>query len=77
MDTLDTGMPPKKAAKLLGSSPNTLAKWRMRKQGPTYTKLGVQIRYHVEDLKAYLAANRVVPTVQHGAPRKKSRRRKS
>lgn len=51
------------AAAYLGLSRQTLANWRARGQGPSYSRLGgagrPRIVYLVEDLDAYLHANRV------------------
>jgi predicted DNA-binding transcriptional regulator AlpA len=48
---------PKTAAKYLDSSDSTLAKMRLRGDGPPYSKLGARlVRYNKGDLDAYLAA---------------------
>jgi predicted DNA-binding transcriptional regulator AlpA len=48
---------PKTAAKYLDSSDSTLAKMRLRCDGPPYSKLGARlVRYNKGDLDAYLAA---------------------
>ena len=53
----------KEAAVYLGLSDQTLANWRVRGLGPVYLRLGSpgrpRIVYLVEDLDAYLRANRV------------------
>ncbi len=42
------------AAEYLGSSPSTLAKWRMHGTGPRFQKLGKRIVvYDIDDLKAF------------------------
>ena len=47
------------AAKYLGSSTSTLAKMRLRGDGPPYSKVGPRIvLYDVDDLEVYLAARR-------------------
>jgi hypothetical protein len=44
------------ATGFLGSSPSTLAKWRMLGTGPRYQKLGKRIVvYDIADLKAFAA----------------------
>ena len=51
-------IPPEVAAKYLGVSPKTLAKWRC--QGTPnipYSKVGRCVRYCHEDLEQYLADN--------------------
>ena len=51
------------AATYLGLSRQTLANWRARGQGPAYARLGgagrPRIVYLIEDLDAFLRANRV------------------
>lgn len=49
-------------AKWLGIATETLRTWRQRKQGPAYVKVGGSTRYRMDDVKAYLEANRVDPT---------------
>lgn len=34
-------------------SPRTLERWRWRKTGPSYTKIGGRVVYAVEDVEAY------------------------
>jgi hypothetical protein len=46
------------AARYLSVSTSTLAKWRMRRFGPTFHRFGVLVRYTVEDLDAYAAQSR-------------------
>jgi hypothetical protein len=40
---------------------HTLAQWRYRRQGPTYTKVGGRVLYRRADVKQWLA-NRTVKT---------------
>lgn len=48
------------AAYMLGVSPKTLTNWRyQRDKGPAYTHMGGRVVYAVEDLRAYVKANRV------------------
>ena len=48
-----------KAAEYLGLSPSTLAKMRLRGDGPAYSKVGPRIVvYDVDDLDSYLASRR-------------------
>lgn len=44
------------AAEYLGITDNALRKWRMRRYGPRYQKVGGEVRYHLDDLDAWLAA---------------------
>jgi hypothetical protein len=38
-------------------SPRTLEGWRYRKKGPPYATIGGHVRYRLEDVEAYEAAN--------------------
>ncbi|MDR4485516.1 MAG: helix-turn-helix domain-containing protein [Nitrospirales bacterium] len=40
--------------KIYGVMPKTLANWRWRGVGPKFVKIGHQVRYRPEDLKAFL-----------------------
>jgi hypothetical protein len=45
---------PKEAGRLLKHSPQTLATWRMRQQGPKYLRVGGSILYRPSDLEAFI-----------------------
>lgn len=60
----------KQAAKRLGIRPQTLEKWRTRRYGPVYVKLGGRVRYFAGDIDAWIVESRVDP-----AKRKRPRRR--
>lgn len=45
-------------------SEQTLAHWRSEGRGPKFVRLGRSIRYHVDDLKAYIEANQHSETVK-------------
>lgn len=47
----------KEVAKQLGVSLACLQRWRWRKEGPPYVKLGSAVRYRPEDLDAFVRAN--------------------
>lgn len=50
------------AAELMGMRPQTLHNWRFRGVGPAYTAIsGRAIRYHIDDLRKFMQARRVVP----------------
>ena len=49
------------AAAYLDVKPQTLAVWKMRGEGPPYTKVGRKVRYPQSGLDAWLAANTVTP----------------
>jgi len=50
----------KEAAAYLGyKNPQTLANRRAKRKPPSYIKLGRRILYDIDDLDAYLEANRV------------------
>src|SRR5215471_15399640 len=38
-------------------SPRTLERWRWQGKGPRYLKIGGRVRYRLEDIEAYEAAN--------------------
>ena len=62
MDTADTGIvlwSPAETAKALDLPEGTLRNWRSRKIGPTYVKLGHQVRYLPKDIVAFVEAQRV------------------
>jgi Helix-turn-helix domain len=63
--TPSTNLPEHDASQYIGCKPQTLRAWRHRKQGPPYIMLGRAIRYRVQDLDAWLDANRVVPRPKH------------
>jgi hypothetical protein len=45
---------PEELAQILGVKPQTLARWRVNKNGPPYSKLGKIIRYNKVDLIDWL-----------------------
>lgn len=47
------------AARYLGYRPITLRAWRREGRGPAYHRAGRSIRYHLDDLDAWLRARRV------------------
>ncbi|MBM9515037.1 helix-turn-helix transcriptional regulator [Desulfogranum marinum] len=49
----------KKAAQFLGVKTQTMSAWRHRATGPEYIRAGSRIGYLMDDLRAYLEANRV------------------
>jgi predicted DNA-binding transcriptional regulator AlpA len=46
----------KEAAALLRVSTSTMAKWRLRGEGPSYIKLGAKIAYSDDIVNAWLAS---------------------
>jgi predicted DNA-binding transcriptional regulator AlpA len=56
-----------KAADWTGLSTSTLAKLRLTGNGPTYSKLGRRVVYHVGDLEAWIEAHRFKSTSEYGA----------
>jgi predicted DNA-binding transcriptional regulator AlpA len=48
----------REAAEYCGSSASTFEKLRLRGGGPIYSKIGRRVVYRLEDLDAWLAANR-------------------
>jgi excisionase family DNA binding protein len=55
--TKETYLKPREAAEYLRSSTSTLAKARMKKQGPDYVRIGRAIRYRQSDLDAWMSAS--------------------
>jgi predicted DNA-binding transcriptional regulator AlpA len=55
------------AAEYCGSSSSTFEKLRLTGGGPVYSKLGRRVVYRVEDLDAWLAANRRRSTSDAGS----------
>lgn len=54
------------AAEYLGGlKPNTLEGWRIRGEGPHYHKIGRLVRYSLDDLDAYIAAQSRRSTAQN------------
>ncbi len=52
------------AAEYLSMKTNTLEVWRTHGTGPAYKKLGRLVRYSLDDLDAYLAAQSRISTTQ-------------
>lgn len=52
---------PRLAAERLNVKVATLKKWRQGGRGPAYVKVEGAIRYHTDDLDAFVEANRVIP----------------
>lgn len=59
----------KSAAKYLGCHPDTLRRWRRERIGPRCNKRGKFIRYHVDDLDAWIRSLPVAgnPDASQGA----------
>jgi len=50
------------AADYLGLSVRTLQKFRFERKDPPYHKFGRCIRYHMDDLEAYMTRHRIDPS---------------
>lgn len=61
MDNLDT---PETTAAALGISPSTLAKSRVRGDGPPFIKIGHSVRYDRADVRAWLESRKRNSTSQ-------------
>ena len=62
---LEKLLTPEEAAEMLGlPSAKTLHEWRWRGKGPTSVKAGKYVRYHPEDIRDYVNANRHASAVQ-------------
>ena len=51
-----TLLTPNQVAKLCGLARSTLAKMRLRGDGPRFVKLGAAVRYREDDVQEWLAA---------------------
>jgi hypothetical protein len=49
---------PEQLASLIGVKPLTLANWRAHHKGPAYHRFGRTIRYHADDVAAWMASQR-------------------
>lgn len=49
------------AASMLGLAAATLVDWRHKRQGPRYAKIGRLVRYHEQDVVAFLSSRFVEP----------------
>ena len=65
-DFQDEWLRPKEAAAYLKSSTSTLAKKRLRGDGPAYTKFGRLVLYAKRDLDEFLASRRRLSTSDAG-----------
>jgi hypothetical protein len=54
----------RKAAEILGRSPNTLKRWRYEGVGPDYVEIEGRVSYDVAVLIEYINANTRVPSVR-------------
>lgn len=59
---LDT---PEEAAKKIGVSPKTLAKWRWQGDGPKYLKIGSRVAYRPADIEAWLNSRQYFSTSEY------------
>lgn len=48
------------AANYLGVTLDTLSKWRNRKIGPSYFKIGRRVQYHIADLDEWRERQKVI-----------------
>jgi predicted DNA-binding transcriptional regulator AlpA len=63
------------AAMIVDLKPQTLAKWRLRRKGPKYLKLGGKIRYRVIDIQEWMEASLIDPAAQPLPVRKHVKRK--
>jgi hypothetical protein len=70
MDTTGELLTEREAADRLLMKPQTLTKWRCRKRGPRYVRLGGKVRYRAGDVQAFIDAGVVDP----GQPRARKKR---
>jgi len=63
---------PREAAKQLGVSPGTLAKWRCNKTYPLkFTRIGYRIRYRLSDLISFVESRLVGAAPEPSVQRRK------
>jgi predicted DNA-binding transcriptional regulator AlpA len=55
-DVLDDYLTDEQLAKALGRSPRTIARWRSLNEAPPATRIGRQILYKLDSVKAWLAS---------------------
>ena len=58
---------PEDLAERLGNTPDTLANWRWRGDGPPYVRVGRRIRYRLTDLAEWLDAHTRTSTSDTGS----------
>ena len=58
----------KAAAKIIGSTEQTMTWWRSIGRGPAYVRVGHRVYYLEDDLLAYLEVSRCVPVQHNKAP---------
>jgi len=68
----------KEAAEMIVDlKPGTLAKWRTRRKGPKYLKLGGKVRYRTIDIQEWIEANLIDPAAQPAPKRKHTKHKKA
>ena len=68
MSFFEGKLKPVQAAEYLGLKPSTLAKMRVRGDGPTYAKLGRKIViYEISDLEQWIAGQKRSSTSEAGS----------
>ena len=63
MNTAPRYLSTERAAQLLGGAPATLLKWRSRRRGPPFVKLGRRVVYNEGALRAWADAHAVTPSM--------------
>ena len=53
----------KAAANMTGISVHTLRAYRLHRKGLPYSKVGRSVRYSTDDIRAYMTASRIDPTM--------------
>jgi len=62
MSTAPRYLSTERAAELLGVAPATLLKWRSRRRGPPFVRLGRRVVYNEAALRAWADAHAVTPS---------------
>jgi predicted DNA-binding transcriptional regulator AlpA len=55
---------PQQAGEMLQKPVGTMKRWRAEGNGPTYVKIGRDVRYRLSDLEAYINENTHVSSVR-------------
>ena len=61
MTSKSTLLTTEEAARLLGVSERSLARWHVLRKGPPRTRAGRKVYYRAEAIEAWLQANEILP----------------
>ncbi len=60
-NNLETLITEHDVARVVGMSVASVQRWRLKRQGPMYLKIGAAVRYRPEDLKAWIDSRPMYP----------------